>query len=57
MQAIKFKDFYTLTFVDVGYYDPDDSVLGAVYCPGLVCMKTNRPTCLGVVVQEAAGKV
>ena len=57
MQAIKFKDFYTLTFVDVGYYNPGDSVLGAVYCPGLVCMKTSRPTCLGVVVQEADGKV
>ncbi len=57
MQAIKFKDFYTLTFVDVGYYNPDESALGLVYCPGLVCMKTNRPICLGVVVQEAGGKV
>ena len=57
MLPIKFKNFYTLTAADLGYDNPDDPVLGAVYCPGLICMKTNSILYLGVVVQEADGKV
>jgi hypothetical protein len=55
MLPIKTKDFYTLTFVDTGYYNPDDPVLGVVHCPGLVCMKTNVSLRYGVVIKTPQG--
>lgn len=55
MLPIKFKEFYTLTFVDVGYYNPSDPVIGVVYAPGLMCMKTKSALIHGVVVKEKQG--
>lgn len=55
MLPIKFKEFYTLTFVDVGYYNPSDPVIGVVYAPGLMCMKTKRSLIDGVVIQGKQG--
>ena len=55
MFPLQFIDFYTLNIVDLGYYNLDDPMVGLVYCPGLVCMKTNRVTTLGIILKEAHG--
>jgi hypothetical protein len=55
MLPIKFKEFYTLTFVDVGYYNPSDPIIGVVSAPGLMCMKTKSALINGIVVQGKQG--
>src|SRR5690349_6301888 len=55
MLPIQFKEFYTLNIVDLGYYNPDDPMLGLVYCPGLVSTNTNHPITLGIITKESNG--
>lgn len=57
MLPVQFKDFYTLTIGDLGYYNPSDPFVGVVYCPGLVCMKTNQSINIGVIVKVLQGFV
>lgn len=55
MLPIQFKNFYTLNIVDLGYYNPDDPLLGLVHCPGLISMKTDKLIFMGVIIKEEHG--
>ena len=55
MLSLQFKEFYTLNIVDLGYYNPDDPMLGLVYCPGLISTTTNKPITLGIITKESNG--